>query len=575
MKRLFINGRLFTSSEEQVYGEAMLVEDGRISWVGSGEEARRLMERLPDQTVGSAAAAPADSRPEVIDLGGRTVIPGFVDAHMHPMMLAEYSRQIACLPPKINSIRQLSQAIAQAAEEIHAAEAARAEDVCADNKDGAAEKSLPWIRGWGYDEGKYEEQRSPDRYDLDKGCADLPVFLVRSCEHIRCVNSKALEIAGITRDTPDPPGGSIDRDERGEPTGILRENARDLVLPFMPAETEEDLADALTDLGDLLISQGIVAIADMGNLHAGGNYAYYAKAGEKGFRQRVTLYYMWDYFMDDPEFEITPELMDGDRQFRIAGLKLIGDGSISGKTAWLRDPYRGTEERGMPVYSDASLEKAIAFAKKTGCQISVHAMGGQAIDRIVDRVYEEEDWTDGSVPCLRVEHVTEPSEEAMRKAGERGFAFVSQPIFEYCEIETYRANMEEERLRHFYPHRTELDRGIRLGFSTDAPATSWAVPSDPFSNLKSAVTRRAYDGSDIGQDERVSIETAVMLYTKNAAEICGFTGLGQLRPGYSADFAVLSEDIFRIDPDRIDQVQVEETYMGGRRVFRRGETSRP
>ena len=552
MKRLFINGKIFTSNRKQLYAEAILTEDGRITWVGGGEEAIQIKDSLyPD---------------EVIDLAGRTVIPGFVDAHMHPMMLAEYSRQIACLPPKINSIRQLSQAIAQAAEELRTTEDARTTEVPRAAESGAG---LPWICGWGYDEGKYEEKRSPNRYDLDEGCADLPVFLVRSCEHIRCVNSKALEIAGITRDTPDPPGGSIDRDEQGEPTGILRENARDLVLPYMPAETEEDLISALTDLGELLTSQGIVAVADMGNLHAGGNYDYYIKAVEKGFRQRVALYYMWDYFMDEPAFAITPEVMDGERQIRIAGLKLIGDGSISGKTAWLYEPYLGTEERGMPVYTSESLERAIDFAKKSGCQISVHTMGGQAIDRIVDRIYREEDWTDGSVPYLRVEHVTEPTEEAMRKASEKGFAFASQPIFEYCEIETYRANMDKERLEHIYPHRTELEHGIHLCLSTDAPATSWAVPSDPFPNLKSAVTRRAYDGTDIGQSERIDIETAIILYTKNAAETCGFSGLGQLAPGYSADFIVLSEDIFTVSEDRIDQIQVEETFIKGERVYER------
>ena len=295
MKRLFINGKIFTSNRKQLYAEAILTEDGRITWVGGGEEAIQIKDSLcPD---------------EVIDLAGRTVIPGFVDAHMHPMMLAEYSRQIACLPPKINSIRQLSQAIAQAAEDLRTTEDARTTEVPRAAESGAG---LPWICGWGYDEGKYEEKRSPNRYDLDEGCADLPVFLVRSCEHIRCVNSKALEIAGITRDTPDPPGGSIDRDEQGEPTGILRENARDLVLPYMPAETEEDLISALTDLGELLTSQGIVAVADMGNLHAGGNYDYYIKAVEKGFRQRVALYYMWDYFMDEPAFAITPEVKDGE-----------------------------------------------------------------------------------------------------------------------------------------------------------------------------------------------------------------------------------------------------------------------
>jgi len=530
VKRAFVNGKIFTSDTSEpgaLYAEALLCDGGRILFAGAEKD------------------LPAGEYPR-IDLGGRTVIPGFVDAHMHPVMLADFSRQIACLPPKVNSIQELIQEIAR---------------VRSEKPEGG------WIKGWGYDEGKFAEHRSPNRYDLDKGSSDFPVFLTRSCEHIRCVNSKALELAGITRDTPDPQGGEIERDEHGEPTGVLKENARDLVLPFMPPETKESTVASLIDLGDLLTSQGIVAVTDMGNLHEGGNYEFYEEAVKRGFRQRVSLYYMWDYFMDDPLFDITPELMDRNRQIRIAGLKLIGDGSISGKTAWLSEPYLGTEECGFPVYSDESMERALEFCKRTGCQLSVHAMGGRAIDRVIDRVYPEKDWTDGKVPCLRVEHLTEPSDRAVARAAERGFGFASQPIFEYCEIETYKNNMEPERLRHIYPHRTMLDRGVKLCLSTDAPATSWAVPSDPFSNLKSAVTRYACDGTDIGQDERLDIETAMILYTKESAEVSGFAGLGVLKPGYAADFAVLSDDLFTVDPMKIDEVCVEETYIGGERVY--------
>lgn len=530
MKRAFVNGKIFTSDTSEpgaLYAEALLCDGGRILFAGAEKD------------------LPAGEYPR-IDLGGRTVIPGFVDAHMHPVMLADFSRQIACLPPKVNSIQELIQEIAR---------------VRSEKPEGG------WIKGWGYDEGKFAEHRSPNRYDLDKGSSDFPVFLTRSCEHIRCVNSKALELAGITRDTPDPQGGEIERDEHGEPTGVLKENARDLVLPFMPPETKESTVASLIDLGDLLTSQGIVAVTDMGNLHEGGNYEFYEEAVKRGFRQRVSLYYMWDYFMDDPLFDITPELMDRNRQIRIAGLKLIGDGSISGKTAWLSEPYLGTEECGFPVYSDESMERALEFCKRTGCQLSVHAMGGRAIDRVIDRVYPEKDWTDGKVPCLRVEHLTEPSDRAVARAAERGFGFASQPIFEYCEIETYKNNMEPERLRRIYPHRTMLDRGVKLCLSTDAPATSWAVPSDPFSNLKSAVTRYACDGTDIGQDERLDIETAMILYTKESAEVSGFAGLGVLKPGYAADFAVLSDDLFTVDPMKIDEVRVEETYIGGERVY--------
>lgn len=527
MRQAYVNGKIFTSDREALYAEAMIVADGVIEWVGMNKD----MPAVDGKAV---------------DLGGKTVIPGFVDAHMHPVMLADFSQQIACLPPKINSIAELIDEIAR---------------VGKDKQEG------DWIQGWGYDEGKFAEHRSPNRYDLDKGSGDLPVFLVRSCEHIRCVNSKALEIAGITRDTPDPQGGEIERDENGEPTGVLKENARDLVLPFMPKETEEDSVNALKDLGDLLTSQGIVAVTDMGNLHEGGNYGLYKGACQQGFKQRVALYYMWDYFMDDPDFILTPELMDVNQRIHIAGLKLIGDGSVSGRTAWMYEPYLGGDDCGIAVYSDESLEKAIDYAKKYKCQISVHAMGGRAIDRVVDRVCKEDDWMEGRMPFVRVEHLTEPTESAIEKAADKGIAFATQPIFAFCEIETYLKNIGAERIRREYPIRKMLDAGVRLCLSTDAPATSWAVPSDPFPNIKSAVTRIAYDGTDIGQDQKIDMETAIMLYTAEAAEISGFKGLGRLRPGYLADFAVLSNDIFSVDPDDIDKIKVEQTYIEGEKVY--------
>lgn len=526
MKKAFVNGKIFTSDRANLYVDSILLDDGFIVYAGS-EAGLPLVEY------------------EREDLEGKMVIPGFTDAHMHPVMLADFQDQIACLPPNVNSIEELIS-------EIKKVEGSTAEG--------------EWIKGWGYDEGKFAEKRSPNRYDLDKGSREFPVFITRSCEHIRCVNSKALKIAGIDRNTPDPPGGTIERDERGEPTGVLKENARDLVLPFMPKESREERILGILKLGELLASQGIVAISDMGNLHEGENYTLFKEAEERGFKQRVSLYYMWDYFVDDEDFVIEKELTDENLQIRKAGLKLIGDGSVSGKTAWLADPYLDGEE-GMPVYSEESMEKAIAFARTTGCQISVHAMGGKAIDRTINRLYSEEPWQTGIAPNVRLEHVSEPSPEAFAKAAKCGFAFVSQPIFKYCEIETYIKNLGRERLKKMYPHRSMLKRGINLALSTDAPATSWAEPSNPFVNIKAAVTGKAWDETDTGQNERIDIESAVILYTVEGAVVSGFARQGKISEGYRGDFLVLSDDIFEIEPERIDEVKVERTYIGGLQVY--------
>lgn len=529
---IYENGKIFTSDRENLYAQAMLVEDGIIRKVGSAETVEAL----------------APEGCQRVDLGGRRVIPGFVDAHMHPVMLADFCRQIAALPPKIHSIEELIQAVRAKREE-----------------QGPGQ----WCLGWGYDEGKFLEQRSITRWDLDKGCDDSPVSIVRSCGHIRCVNSKALEIAGIDRNTPDPEGGEIERDENGEPTGVLKENARNLVTPFMPAPDRQDTVENLLELGKLLTSQGIVAIADMGNLDESDNYPLYLEAVRKGFLQEVGIYYMWDYFMDNEAFKIPREHFDKGKQIFVSGLKLIGDGSVSGKTAWMAEPYLDGETLGISVCTDRQLETAIDFCKKNHCQLSIHAMGTKAIERAVNRAAAEEKWNDTQEPYVRVEHITLPSEDSIAKAREKGIGFVTQPIFLYAEIESYLKNLGTERMKTCYPIRHLLDAGVRLCFSTDAPATSWAVPSDPFPNMKGAVTRKAYDGTDCGKAQAVDIETALILYTKEAAQMVGFDHLGQLKEGYKGDFLVLDKDILEIPSQEIDEVQVAQTYIGGRCVYRK------
>ena len=522
---LFENGIIFTSDDTDLYADAMLVSDGMIQWIGKKEE-------IPKGEY------------EHVDLKGACVIPGFIDAHMHPVMLADFSKKISALPPEVHSIEELKGKIRQ---------------VRGNQKQGE------WIEGWGYDEGKFAEKRSLNRYDLDEGCSDSPVSITRTCGHIRCVNSKALEIAGITRETPDPEGGEIERDADGEPTGVLKENARNLILPFIPAESREDKIRNLVDLGELLKSQGIVAVCDMGNLDNGDNFPLYEAAAKQGYCQETAIYYMWDYFADDPDFNIPEEHRKKDRQIFAAGLKLIGDGSVSGKTAWMDKPYLGTKnEYGISTCSDNLLESAIAFCKKNHCQLSMHAMGGSAITRVVDRVYKESKWMKEDIPYVRVEHLTDPTVESIQKASEKGIFFVTQPIFMYAEIESYLNNLGENWMKTCYPVKTMLEKGVPLCFSTDAPATSWAVPSDPFPCLKAAVTRVAYDGTDCGQEQKVDIEMAVKLYTREAAKAAGFQKIGQLKKGYKAHFAVLDRNLFEIPSEEIDQVKVQKLYMNGK-----------
>lgn len=533
-KIYFINAKIFTSNKEMPRADAMVVQNGRICWIGKQEDIPWEKEVIKES---------------VVDLKGRRVIPGFVDAHMHPVMLADFRKKITIMPPEIHSIEDLKEAIRQRRKQ---------------------QKAGQWIEGWGYDEEGLEEKRSPNRYDLDAACNDAPISLMRTCAHIRCVNSMALKLAGIDKDTPNPPGGEIERDEWGEPTGILKENARNLLADILPTESEENKVDHLLELGKLLNSQGITAICDMGNLDATDNIPIYREAAKQGFFQKVGVYYMWDYFADHADFTLSESILDRKQQIFAAGIKLIGDGSISGRTAWMDRPFYGSkDEYGISVCSDNLLESAIAFCKKNRCQLSMHAMGGRTIRRMVNRAALEKPWMEKSIPYVRIEHVTDPDIDSIEKAAAHGISFVTQPIFMYAETASYRKNLGEEWMKTCYPVKTMLTNGVCLGFSTDAPATFWSVPSDPFPGLKQAVTRVAADGTDCGKEQAVDIETAVMLYTKGAADAAGFLDIGMLAPGYHADFVVLDQDIFSVTPEDIDKVQVMETYIDGRCVYHR------
>ena len=528
-KTTFVNGKIFTSDHRMPYADAMTVAGGRIVAIGSEKD------------------LPGD-RGTVIDLKGRRVIPGFVDAHMHSVMLADCMKKITVMPPEICSIEELVQAIRERR---------------------AQQEPGQWIEGWGYDEQGFAEKRSPNRYDLDRGCSDAPVALLRNCAHIRCVNSMALKLAGIDRNTPDPPGGEIERDENGEPTGVLKETARNLIAPLLPVESDEEKVENLLGLGKLLAARGITAVCDMGNLDPSDNFPVYEAAAERGLCQKAGVYYMWDFFADNEVFEIPAERLDRNRQIFAAGLKLLGDGSISGKTAWMHRPYKdSTDNYGICVCTDELLESAVGFCKKNHCQLSMHAMGGRAIERMVNRAAGEEKWTPEGIPYVRIEHVTDPSAESIEKAAACGISFVTQPIFLYAESASYLANLGSDWMKRCYPVKTILEKGVTLGFSTDAPATFWAVPYDPFPGLKLAVTRTAADGTDCGKENAIDIETAIKLYTRGAARAAGFPETGMLAEGYHADFVVLDRDILSISPEEIDQIQVEATYADGVCVYR-------
>lgn len=574
---------------QSYFVDSMIVADKKILKLGDEKSLRTFL-----KSDGFKACTKSENLDYCeINLGGRFVMPGFVDCHEHPILLSHCLEEISCLPPNVTSIEELKSRVAEERERLIA--------------DGVkTDKSDKWIIGWGCDEGKYPEKRLPTRWDLDEVCPDFPVTLVRTCEHIRCCNSLALKKAGIDENTENPDGGEIGRDENGIPNGILYENARNLIAEILPHSDREHEVMLIKKLGDMLTRHGVTSVCEMGNLSSKDNHFIYYDAVKNGLKQNISLFYMWEFYKNKPKFEIKSEHKCLDQQIHVAGLKLIGDGSFSGHTAWTDVPYLGTEEYGISTCSDELLDSAIEFCRRNNLQISIHAMGKRAIDRFVERLYKEKPWevsancadicannsvnfcsdvspnfktitenTDNNkisnaqnqIPHARIEHVTEPSENAVNLAAKRGIAIATQPIFIFSEIESYQKNLGDARLKTTYPIRHLIDTGCFVGLSTDAPATAWSDPANPWINIKAAVTRKAYNGVDTGQKHRISLEEAILLYTKNSAIIAGMPYRGCIAEGYFADFQVLNENPFEKDIDKIEEIMPEKVYISGEEVL--------
>ncbi|WP_409298522.1 amidohydrolase [Peribacillus sp. SCS-26] len=517
----YINGLIFTSDADQPNAEAMIIEKGIIKWIGN-------MSSLPH------------NEGNIIDLGGKRVLPGFVDAHMHAAMLAKTLGQLACTPPAVKSNQELLEKITET-----------------EWPDG-------WIRGWGYDEQKMLEKRLLTRRDLDLVTGDFPAVITRSCLHVCIANSAALRMAGIDSETASPPGGRIDLDENGVPTGVLRESAMKLVTSLAPTPDCVQSVRELLALSTELASYGITSVTEM--MAGNGDFELFTAASDAGFHQRCSLFYLWEEIDSSTLSEIST---DTSRQVFIGGAKLFADGSITGRTAWVSPPYLGTDgQTGLCLSSRDVMIQFCSFAKKAGIQAAIHAMGEKAIELAVQVFSETGHWL-GDQICHRIEHASLPSAKVLEMASSSRIAMVPQPVFLYAEIEGYLFNLGIERTRKSYPIKTMLNKNIPVCISSDAPATAWSVPHDPFIGIKACVTRKTYNGEDAGQEERISTEEAIILYTKKAAEITRFSKTGQLSAGYRADFIVLDSDIIAALPDELDEISVIQTYCGGRKIFDR------
>lgn len=526
---VFINGKIFTARDENEFVSAFAVRDGEITRVGDGTDM---------------------SGAEVVDLGGRTVVPGFIDVHTHPTYIAMTRNAVPCTFPVVNSIPELIEALKKHPNY------GKGDDL--------------WIEGFGYDESKLVERRTPTRHDLDKVSTTQPVYVMRSDCHSGICNTRALELAGITRDTPDPEGGRFGRDENGEPNGFLEEHAANDVVRFTmaPPSWESRVAD-LAWTSKHFNERGIVAITElMGRREPVDVFTLFRDAEKEGLIQHAGLYVMW------PEKGALRDLTEEERNGRvkIAGVKVFIDGTISARTAWVGEAYRGTNEYGYPTIDREAMQAAYEWAVRNGVQLSAHTMGDRAIEFVLDFFEDKEPWLGPDVPSVRLEHVTLLTEEHLRRVREAKIRYgaTMQIIFFFAEYESYEGNLTDDQFRRAYAVKDAAAAFPHFALTSDAPCTTWMDPDDVFVSIQAAVTRKAYNGADTVPDQAITVPQAVRLYTARAAELAPFEAkLGMIAPGYEASFVVLDRDLFTLPADEIATTRVAETWVRGEKVFER------
>lgn len=521
--QLFWNATVLTQDANRSILGAFLVRDGRIAAVG--------------RTKGDveAAAGPGAVR---VDLEGRAVIPGFNDAHVHVWKVGHLLTTMLDL----RGARSL----------VEIAEAIRRR---ASNAPPGA-----WILGRGYNEAVLAEGRAPDLCELDAACEDRPVYLTRTCGHISVANTKALQIAGVSRDAKAPPGGVIVRDERGEPTGELHETAMSLVGNCVPEPTFAEYEEAVLAGARHQLSLGITSATEAGVMPSLLR-VYRSLEARRALPYRVNVMALRRP-LGGPETLPLPEMFSSDF-LRVDTVKILADGGLSGATAALRSPYKNSQNTGVLRVDRDEMFSLCEDAHRAGYRIGVHAIGDRTIDVTLD-VFERL-----AGLCAgkrhRLEHFGLPWPDQIERAARLGCIAVPQAIFILSLGRNFRRYLTGERLARAYPLRDMIRANMTVALSSDAPVVA---DDNPLLGISAAALRKDDEGQAIAPEQCISAGDALFAYTAGGALASGDEdNRGAIAAGKWADFAVLGENPLAFPEADLASMRVLKTYVGGQCVF--------
>ncbi len=526
---VFTNGKIWTVNQETPTAEAVAVSGGRIIAVGSSGEVKKH--------IGSGT--------QVIDLQGKRMLPGLIDNHTH-FMSGGFQLQSVDLRTSKNE-GEFARLI----------------------KERADRYPSRWITGGDWDHDNWPGSNLPTKELIDKHTLTTPVFVNRYDGHMALANSYVLKLAGITGQTPDPPGGTIVKDPRtGEPTGVLKDEAMGLVYRHIPDASEQEMIEAAR----LALAEarrfGLTSIQD---ISSGADLRVYQILKAKGeltarFYSRLPLY-QWQNLANTGV-----KVPFGDEWIRIGSLKSFMDGSLGSSTALFFEPFTsdpGTRGLAMDIVSDGRFEEWAIGADKAGLQLSIHAIGDSANSLLLDvfakAIKENPVWD----RRFRIEHAQHIHPKDFKRFAQLGVIASVQPYHAIDDGRWAEKRIGYERCKTTYAFRTFLDSGVKMCFGSD-----WTVaPLNPLLGIYAAVTRRTIDGATPQgwfPEQKISVKDAIEAYTiNNAYAAFEENEKGSITVGKLADFVVLEEDILSIDPVKIEKVEVAMTILGGKVVYDR------
>ena len=526
MDLAILSARIFTGNAKQPWVEALGIKDHKIAIVGSNAQVKKACRR----------------NTTVLELKGRLVTPGLVDAHTHFVNLGLNLQ-------RVNLVNLPSLA------------------ACRARIEQAAVKCPPgeWIIGRGWNEHFWEEKREPTRFDLDDLTPRNPAMMIRACGHSVWVNTAALASAGIDRHTPDPPGARIERDPvTGEPTGLLMEMRRSMEK-VIPPPTQEDRRKAALAAQREALRLGLTGVHSCETLREWEPLFALEEEGELKIRVHHTIPY--DGLEEGRARSFKP--WRGGQRLWLGQVKLYADGSLGSGTALLHAPYADNpSDRGLAVLTPQALRKRVLEAYRDGYSVAIHAIGDKAVTNSLKAIASARKALPGPRRD-RIEHVQlfQPADLPLFR--QLGVMASVQPVHLSTDWSTAEKKWGAARCRNGYAWRSILRAGIRLQFGSDAPVE----PINPLLGLQAAVTRKDSRGNPPGgwfPEERLTLGECLKAFTALPAWSSKKERLlGAITPGRLADLTVFERDLFSISPDEWLGVEVEMTLVNGEIVYRK------